>query len=456
MIRHMGPTDIDCAAASNVRSWLHEGINRSCGRYRREIPSWQIRKNVRDKDGVFHKRQCNTYPSGKGCQSKDHWKMMNEHISDFTANHAPDWNDQPSAEALENSAGPAETHVRRPHYSGHYPKRFAEKYKEQNPDKYRDEIQHVLEKGNTPAGMHIPIMVEETLRELKIRPGMKGLDCTLGYGGHTTAFLKALNGQGHLVSTDIDPIEIKKTTARLRSQGYGEDIWTPVHASYVEINRLAKEYGPFDFVMADLGVSSMQIDDPSRGFSWRTDGPLDLRFDPEKGVPASEYLRTLSRDELTEILTENADEPYARDIAQAICKTYRGAKKIDTTFALRDLVKKTVLSEKEVRSLPVQEQKEIVRKSCARVFQAIRIDVNSEFEVLAEFMQKLPVALVPGGRAVILTFHSGEDRIVKKYWKEELREGLWTEISDPVIRPGREECYRNPRAHSTKLRWAVR
>lgn len=354
------------------------------------------------------------------------------------------------------SSDKAEKHVRRPHYSGRYPRRFEEKYKERNPEKYKDEIQHVIDKGNTPAGMHIPIMVNETLENLKIRPGMKGLDCTLGYGGHSTAFLKALNGQGHLVSTDIDPIEIKKTEARLRSQGFGEDLWTPVHASYVEIDRLAKEYGPFDFVMADLGVSSMQIDDPSRGFSWRADGPLDLRFDPEKGEPASERLRELSREELTELLVENADEPYAKDIAQAIIKTYRSAKTIDTTFALRDLIEQTVRSEKEVRSLPAEEQKEIVKKSCARVFQAIRIDVNSEFETLTEFIKKLPYALAPGGRVVILTFHSGEDRIVKKLLKEELREGLWTEIADSVIRPGKEECYRNPRAHSTKLRWAVR
>ena len=355
----------------------------------------------------------------------------------------------------QNSSGPKK-HVRRPHYSGRYPKHFEEKYKERNPEKYKDEIQHVIDKGNTPAGMHIPIMVNETLENLKIRPGMKGLDCTLGYGGHSTAFLKALEGQGHLISTDIDPIEIKKTEARLRSQGFGEDLWTPVHASYVEIGRLAREYGLFDFVMADLGVSSMQIDDPSRGFSWRADGPLDLRFDPEKGEPASERLRELSRDELTELLVENADEPYAKDIAQAIIKTYRSAKTIDSTFALRDLIEKTVLSEKEVRSLPAEEQKEAVKKSCARVFQAIRIDVNSEFETLTEFIKKLPYALAPGGRVVILTFHSGEDRIVKKLLKEELREGLWTEVADSVIRPGKEECYRNPRAHSTKLRWAVR
>ncbi|MDD5867498.1 MAG: 16S rRNA (cytosine(1402)-N(4))-methyltransferase RsmH [Lachnospiraceae bacterium] len=349
-----------------------------------------------------------------------------------------------------------EKHVRRPHYSGRYPKRFEEKYKERNPEKYQDEIQHVIEKGNTPAGMHIPIMVAETLEKLQIQPGMKGLDCTLGYGGHTTAFLEALKGQGHLISTDIDPIEIKKTTARLRGQGFGEDLWTPVHASYVEVDRLAKEYGPFNFVMADLGVSSMQIDDPSRGFSWRADGPLDLRFDPEKGEPASERLRQLTREELTELLFENSDEPYAREIAQAIIKTYRSAKEINTTFDLRNLIEKTLLSVKEVGTLSQEEQREIVKKSCARVFQALRIEVNSEFETLMEFIKKLPYALAPGGRVVILTFHSGEDRIVKKLLKEELREGLWSEIADSVIRPGKEECYRNPRAHSTKLRWAIR
>ena len=347
-------------------------------------------------------------------------------------------------------------HKRRPHYSGKYPKKFSEKYKEKNPEKYQDEIAHVISKGNTPAGMHISIMVDEILDVLDIKPGMKGLDCTLGYGGHSTAMLQKLEGNGHLYSLDVDPIEIEKTTQRLRDRGFGQDLFTPIHTNFRNIDEVAKEYGPFDFVLADLGVSSMQIDNPERGFSWKAEGPLDLRFDPEKGESAADRLRSLSRPEMESLFIENSDEPYAHDIAVAIEKAYRSAKKIDTTQELRNIITHVVLSQKEVKYASKEDQKEAIRKSCTRVFQALRIDVNSEFEVLYEFLEKLPYVLSNQGKAAILTFHSGEDRLVKKAFKDGLKAGLYSEISRGVIRPSREECYRNPRAHSTKLRWAVK
>lgn len=347
-------------------------------------------------------------------------------------------------------------HKRRPHYSGRYPKRFEEKYKELQPEKYRDEISHVMEKGNTPAGMHIPIMTREILEFLDIHPGQKGLDCTLGYGGHTKKMLECLDGKGHLCSLDLDSIEIKKTTKRLRDAGYTEELWTPIHTNFVNIDRVSEQYGPFDFVLADLGVSSMQIDNPDRGFSYKTDGPLDLRFDPEKGESAADRLASLSEEEFEGMMVENSDEIYAHEIAETVFRAFRSGKKITTTTDLRVLIESAVASSKELRHASNSELEEAQKKSCARVFQALRIDVNSEFEVLYEFLEKLPMTLKSGGKAAILTFHSGEDRLVKKAFKNGLRNGAYADISRDVIRPSKEECYRNPRAHSTKMRWAVK
>jgi 16S rRNA (cytosine1402-N4)-methyltransferase len=200
----------------------------------------------------------------------------------------------------------------------------------------------------------------------------------------------------------------------------------------------------------------MQIDNPTRGFSFKTDGPLDLRFNPEKGESAAQRLLSLDTDELTGLFIDNSDEPFAQEIAEAIDTARRKKERLETTTALRELITKTLLENTYLKKSSKQEQTEAVKKSCARVFQALRIDVNSEFEVLVSFMDKLPSVLCEGGRAAILTFHSGEDRIVKKEFKRNQKNGLYTEVSRDVIRPSKEECFRNPRAHSTKLRWAIR
>lgn len=347
-------------------------------------------------------------------------------------------------------------HKRRPHYSGRYPKKFEEKYKELNPEKYKDEIQHVIEKGNTPAGMHIPIMSREILDFLEIKPGQIGLDCTLGYGGHTRKMLAKLDGKGHLYSLDVDPIEIKKTTERLRKEGFDDAIWTPVNINFAEIDKVSEKYGPFDFVLADLGVSSMQIDNPERGFSYKTDGPLDLRFDPEKGESAAERLASVTKDEFEGMMVENSDEPYAHEIAEAVHHAYRTGKKIETTTDLRKIIEEALAKHPDFRRASKAELEDAQKKSCARVFQALRIDVNSEFEVLYAFLEKLPRVLKSGGRAAILTFHSGEDRLVKKAFKSGLKDGTYAQIAQNVIRPSKEECFRNPRAHSTKFRWAIK
>ncbi len=213
---------------------------------------------------------------------------------------------------------------------------------------------------------------------------------------------------------------------------------------------MAKEVGKFDFVLADLGVSSMQIDNPERGFSYKKDGPLDLRLNPLKGESAAQRLKELTRDELQGMLIENADEPYAAQIAGAVMRNIKKGNKIETTTALRLII------EDALRCVPAKERSEAVKKSCQRTFQALRIDVNSEFEVLYELLEKLPHVLNKGGRVAILTFHSGEDRLVKKAFKAHLREGLYSEIATEVIRPSFEECSVNSRAKSAKLRWAVK
>lgn len=341
-------------------------------------------------------------------------------------------------------------HKRRVRYKGTHPRTFAEKYKEREPEKYADTIEKVIKKGSTPAGMHLSICVNEILDFLKIKPGEQGLDATLGYGGHSGEMLKALEGKGHLYGLDVDPIEIVKTKERLKKKGFGEDILTVRRMNFADIDKLAAEVGTFDFVLADLGVSSMQIDNPERGFTYKFEGPLDLRLDPQKGISAAERLSGITFDELCGMLSENSDEPYAEKIAREVIKRNRKKDYIKTTTQFKDTI------EAALKFLPEEEKKEAVVKACKRCFQALRIDVNSEFEALESFLEKLPHILSPGGRAAILTFHSGEDRLVKHFFKEGKKAGLYSEIAEEVIRPSAEECQRNPRARSTKMRWAVR
>ncbi|WP_051207981.1 16S rRNA (cytosine(1402)-N(4))-methyltransferase RsmH [Butyrivibrio sp. AE3006] len=341
-------------------------------------------------------------------------------------------------------------HKRRVHYSGKYPKKFEEKYKEQNPEKYADTVARVIAKGSTPAGMHISIMVKEILDFLDIKPGQKGLDCTLGYGGHTSKMLEKLQGSGCIYGLDVDPIESKKTIERLRAAGFGEDVFQFRLINFANIDEVSKEAGKFDFVLADLGVSSMQIDDPKRGFSYKIDGPLDLRLDPDHGESAAERLHNITKEEFIGMMIENSDEPYAKEIADKVFMLMSKGKPMDTTTELREAI------ESALWKVPKEEKEQAIKKSCARVFQALRIDVNSEFEVLYSFLEKLPGILNPSGRVAILTFHSGEDRLVKKSFKELKKQGIYSDVSSDVIRPSKEECRLNPRSKSTKMRWAIK
>lgn len=339
---------------------------------------------------------------------------------------------------------------RRVRYKGTHPKTFKEKYKEHQPELYADDIEKIMQKGNTPAGMHRSICVNEILEFLQIQPGQKGMDATLGYGGHSLEMLKRVVPGGHLYATDVDPFELPKTKERLEAHGFGEDVLTIKKMNFSGIDQVVVESGPLDFVLADLGVSSMQIDNPDRGFSLKVDGPLDLRLNPRSGKSAAALLKTISQEKLERLFVENSDEPHAIAIAKAILARTAKGEEIKTTNQLKEIIKETLLS------ISPSATADDVKKTCQRCFQALRIEVNNEFGVLEKFLEKLPEALAPGGRVAILTFHSGEDRRVKKSFQELFRLNIYSEVAPDPIRPSAEEIFSNPRARSAKLRWAIK
>ncbi len=341
-------------------------------------------------------------------------------------------------------------HVRRVRYKGTHPKAFKEKYKELSPEQYSEDVAKVMQQGRTPAGMHRSICVEEIMEFLNVTPGQIGLDATLGYGGHTVEIAKRLIPGGKLYAIDVDPIELPRTRERLAALGFGPDVVEMKIMNFSQIDQIIFESGLLNFVLADLGVSSMQIDNPDRGFSFKIEGPLDLRLNPKNGIPASEFLKNVSRDELEELLQVNADEPHYIAIAKGITSKIKKGIKIETTTQLKEIIQEAL------EYLPENIRKEETKKSCQRSFQALRIEVNDEFGVLDKFLEKLPYVLAPGGRVAILSFHSGEDRRVKKSFKELFRAGVYSEIAPDPIRPSAEESNTNPRARSAKLRWAIK
>ena len=332
-------------------------------------------------------------------------------------------------------------HPRRPRYAGKNPRHFDLKYKEQRSDPLT--LAKVLEAGKTPAGTHRPILVAEILELLHPAPGEKFVDATLGHGGHTSALLPRLAPGGELLALDLDPIEQPKTAARLRAAGFGEDRLHVRLSNYAGIGKALAELGwnGAHGILADLGLSSMQIDDPSRGFSVKFDGPLDMRINPQRGLSAQEFLATCDAATLADVLIENADEPLAPLLAEALA-----GKKCVTTTDLRALIG-TALAHRPP---------DLLAPTVRRVFQAIRIAVNQEFSSLDAFLRVLPFCLLPGGRVAILSFHSGEDRRVKKAFQNGVREGLYADTNREVIRPTAAEQQSNPRSTPAKLRWAIR
>jgi len=331
-------------------------------------------------------------------------------------------------------------HKRRARYAGKYPRRFAEKYKEHHPARYAETVAKVVASGKTPAGTHRPIMVAEVLEALAPQPGEVAVDCTLGFGGHAQELLARLQPGGRLLALDADPIELPKAEARLRGLGFGAEVFTARRSNFAGLPQAlwAAEIKGADMVLADLGVSSMQLDDPARGFSVKHEGPLDLRMNPQRGQPASVFLERLRAEDLQALLEENANEQRASLLAHALA-----GKLFATTSALAQAVRAAV------PRLSKEDGDDCLR----RVFQALRITVNDEFSALETFLRHLPGCLNPGGRAAVLTFHSGEDRRVKKSFEAGLREGVYAGIFGPS-RPGPEERRANPRSSAAKLRWA--
>ncbi|MGB0774281.1 MAG: 16S rRNA (cytosine(1402)-N(4))-methyltransferase RsmH, partial [Akkermansiaceae bacterium] len=314
-------------------------------------------------------------------------------------------------------------HKRRVRYKGKNPRRFEDKYKELNPERYADTVAHVLASGKTPAGQHVPIMVREILQALSIQPGELAVDCTLGYGGHATELLKAVQPGGCLLGVDQDPIELPKTEARLRTAGFPEESLHCERTNFVALRALLGKIGwdhGADAILADLGVSSMQIDNPARGFSFKHQGPLDMRMNPNKGVSAKDLIKKSNPQELASLLRENADEPNAEIIAKAVAH-----QQFETTAELARAI---------AQALPKSFDEDRVKHSQRLAFQALRIAVNDEFKVLDGWLRGLPHCLKPGGRVAVLTFHSGEDRRVKKAFQAALTDGLYTAISNTVIR----------------------
>jgi len=346
------------------------------------------------------------------------------------------------------AGGEAPKHVRRKRYRGTHPRHFSEKYKEHRAADYPEDVKRVLARGATPAGSHRPICVREILACLHPAPGEVAVDATLGYGGHALEVLRALGPWGRLFGLDRDGLELAKTAERLGAADEGAYVtaFTPIHASFADLpSVLARAGRPrVDLILADLGLSSMQIDDPRRGFSFKRRGPLDMRMDGSKGGSAAAWLRYVEEGVLAGVLRDNADEEGAAEIARALCLR-RG--RLETT---RDLAEAVCSAFPNLRFEDPE-----MRRILTRVFQAIRIEVNGEFAALEALLSAIPDCLAPGGRAAILSFHSGEDRRVEAAFARGLEAGNYERISTEAIRPSREERGANPRSTSARLRWAL-
>ena len=344
---------------------------------------------------------------------------------------------------------------RRPRYSGTHPRRFDERYKERDPDKYPDIDAHVRAQGRTPAGTHVPIMVAEILAALRPAPGEVVADLTVGYGGHALAFLKSTAPDGRLIGLDLDGPQLEATGRRLAQVVDPARVHLH-HSHFAGLPKLLAADGRagVDVVFADLGLSSMQIDDPGRGFSYKHDGPLDMRMDPRRPRTAADVLRTITCDELATALRELADEPAHQQIARAIIRR-RSDRPITRTEALVDVVLSALgLTRRTWRAAVTAGRSEL--HPAARTFQALRILVNDELQGLDQLLRVAPYCLHPGGRLGILTFHSGEDRRVKHALRDGLRGGLYAQIAEEPQRASPAERRANPRSTSAKFRWAVR
>jgi 16S rRNA (cytosine1402-N4)-methyltransferase len=294
---------------------------------------------------------------------------------------------------------------------------------------------------------HQPIMTAEVLQCLRPAPGDIAVDCTLGGGGHAEAILERVRPGGRVIGLDIDPLELPRAEARLRAAGFGEDTFVARQGTFAELPQVlaAEGVATANVILADLGVSSMQHDTADRGFSYKVAGPLDMRMDPAHGEPAAKLIARLDEKQIASLLTENADEPHAPLIASLLKR-----QPVETTHALERIVRTGLNKAHPDLSKPD------VKMSVRRTFQALRVAVNGEFAALDALLESVPRTLAPGGRVAILTFHSGEDRRVKRAFQAGYRAGLYSDVAKRVVRSRKEETFANRRASAAKLRWAVR
>ncbi|HEY3788746.1 MAG TPA: 16S rRNA (cytosine(1402)-N(4))-methyltransferase RsmH [Urbifossiella sp.] len=306
---------------------------------------------------------------------------------------------------------------------------------------------------STRAGEHRPVMLAEALAALRPQPGQILVDCTLGFGGHSLELLKAISPDGLLIACDLDPANLEPARNKLEAVG---GLFALHHANFAALPSILAMEGAagVDGLIADLGMSSMQVDDRGRGFSFMREGPLDMRMDPTRGRTAAELLRSLSHDELAGAFRELGDEPQADKIAAAIVRR-RTETTLEKTSELRALVEiaAPVIIDR-TPGAPTERKQKIA--PVARVFQTLRILVNRELANLQQLLRVLPGLLSPGGTAVLISFHSGEDRLIKAAFREGLRLGIYEAISNDPVRPALEERRENPRSRSAKLRWARR
>lgn len=305
---------------------------------------------------------------------------------------------------------------------------------------------------STPAGQHRPVLLDGVLGILDPRPGQIAVDCTVGWAGHAVELLRRVGPQGKLIGLDLDAENLPRAKGRLSAVGHP---FTLHHANFAGLPAVlaAEGVAAADVLLADLGMSSMQLDDPARGFSYVRAGPLDMRMDRTRGRTAAEVLATISEEELTRALRDLGDEPEAARIAAAVVAARRKTR-LETTADLARVVAEATQPGQNWRLHPAPGKWNL--HPAARTFQALRLLVNRELANLEQLLRILPTWLAPGGRAAIISFHSGEDRLVKRALRDGLHAGAYSRVTDEPLRATWAERQVNPRSRSAKLRWAWR
>ena len=292
---------------------------------------------------------------------------------------------------------------------------------------------------------HVPVLLQEAIDFLAVRRGGTYIDATVGLGGHSYEIAKHLGAPGHLIALDKDPAALEIARARLASSPEGTGDWPKVESRHGSFADLANDQQPttIDGLLADLGVSSLQLDNAQRGFSFQAEGPLDMRMNPLSGETAEQVVNQVDEVTLANLIYEFGEGRRSRRIARAIVRS----RPIRTTAQLADVV--------SAAARPMNQAERRIHPA-TRTFQALRIFVNRELDDLRDLLKAAPQLLKPGGRVVIISFHSLEDRIVKDAFREGVKQGHYKLLTKKPVTAGEEEIDRNPRSRSAKMRAAER